>query len=913
MSKINIWNKYIKKGNIGSGLFSKVYKAINMSKGNYVAIKEIDKSKYNELTNSNFDINKIIKINSENSILIYETIDTDDYFYIISELCLCNLEEFLKIRKHPLTIKEIKEILNQLNNIFKIMDEQKIIHNHLKPSNILLFMDNLNKIKFKLSDFGSVNDSINLNNNDIFLLTSPEVLNEEQITSKSNLWSLGIIIYYMLFKEYPFNAKSQIGIYKQIKSENKLKKINDKVLNDLVKKMLIINENDRISWNDYFNHPFFKENTIKRINDNKIIFPTFDFQCKKHSQILNSYCPECKNNICNLCLDEHKNHNIISFSNIGLNDFELEKIDDLMEELKRNINLFNENAKKIQSILNQMRLVNDNKLIYEEDSLNNFKDYYIKNLEFLVKKINFEEKIHFIDLNIKKNLKSKKENINNYIICKYEITESKINQPIQILNCYENAVKNNSWFKNKGIENCKEIKENCDLFLNGKKIPFSYEYKFPKKGKYTIKIVIKKPLVNINFMFCYCSSLILIDFSNFNSKEVAIMNNMFHFCSSLKEVNLLNFSTINVTDMSYLFASCSSLENLDLNDFNTINVKNMNNMFSKCSSLYSLYITNFNTINVTDMNGMFNGCSSILFLNIYNFNTEKVTDMSSMFAKCSSLIKIDISNFKTDNVINMRKMFFECFALNSIDLSNFNTKNVKDMDHMFSDCSSLTTLELTNFNTEKVTDMNNMFSRCSSLKLLDLTSFNTENVVNMKEMFSKSSSLKTLNLSSFKTSKVKDMSFMFSNCLALASLILYSFNTKNVKYIEGMFSNCTTIMTLDLSNFNTINIENMSSLFSNCLSLMNVNLTNFNTENVYKMNNMFSNCKSLTSLNLSNFNTNKLTEMYHMFYNCSSLTFLNLSNFNITNVKDMNGIFFNLNKDCKVISKQKKLLNCLNK
>jgi hypothetical protein len=27
----------------------------------------------------------------------------------------------------------------------------------------------------------------------------------------------------------------------------------------------------------------------------------------------------------------------------------------------------------------------------------------------------------------------------------------------------------------------------------------------------------------------------------------------------------------------------------------------------------------------------------------------------------------------------------------------------------------------------------------------------------------------------------------------------------------------------------------------------------------------------------------------------------------------MNGIFFNLNKDCKVISKQKKLLNCLNK
>jgi len=73
------------------------------------------------------------------------------------ELCIFNLEEYLKIRNEPLSIDEIKEILFQLNKILKIMKEKNIIHKDLKLSNILISLEKINKIQIKLSDFGSSN------------------------------------------------------------------------------------------------------------------------------------------------------------------------------------------------------------------------------------------------------------------------------------------------------------------------------------------------------------------------------------------------------------------------------------------------------------------------------------------------------------------------------------------------------------------------------------------------------------------------------------------------------------------------------------------------------------------------------------------------------------------------------------
>ena len=76
----------------------------------------------------------------------------------------------------------------------------------------------------------------------------------------------------MYFKEYPYNGKNEVLLLKDINSGKQLKSIDNQELNDLMKNLLKINPNERLSWEEYFNHKFFKEEN----NDN---IPFFNFKC----------------------------------------------------------------------------------------------------------------------------------------------------------------------------------------------------------------------------------------------------------------------------------------------------------------------------------------------------------------------------------------------------------------------------------------------------------------------------------------------------------------------------------------------------------------------------------------------------------------------------------------------------------
>ena len=96
---------------------------------------------------------------------------------------------------------------------------------------------------------------------------SLECLRGEDLTNKTDIWSLGIIIYYMAFKEYPYNGKNEVLILNSITSNPILKKTNDDDLNYLISKMLKKDLAERISWDDYFNHSFFKKQFPQEIKN----------------------------------------------------------------------------------------------------------------------------------------------------------------------------------------------------------------------------------------------------------------------------------------------------------------------------------------------------------------------------------------------------------------------------------------------------------------------------------------------------------------------------------------------------------------------------------------------------------------------------------------------------------------------
>ena len=91
---------------------------------------------------------------------------------------------------------------------------------------------------------------------------APEILKGELYNQECDLWSLGIIIYSLYFKEYPYYANSEIGIINQIKNlgNKNIKKTGNIDLDDLISKMLEQDQKERITWKDYFEHPFFRNN-----------------------------------------------------------------------------------------------------------------------------------------------------------------------------------------------------------------------------------------------------------------------------------------------------------------------------------------------------------------------------------------------------------------------------------------------------------------------------------------------------------------------------------------------------------------------------------------------------------------------------------------------------------------------------
>ena len=90
--------------------------------------------------------------------------------------------------------------------------------------------------------------------------------------NKCELWSLGVIIYQLAFKEFPYSWQIEFVLLKNIEAfgHKKLKNSGDKNLDDLIRKLLIYDATKRINWEGYFNHPFF--NLKQKIYEHKISF-----------------------------------------------------------------------------------------------------------------------------------------------------------------------------------------------------------------------------------------------------------------------------------------------------------------------------------------------------------------------------------------------------------------------------------------------------------------------------------------------------------------------------------------------------------------------------------------------------------------------------------------------------------------
>ena len=99
-----------------------------------------------------------------------------------------------------------------------------------------------------------------------YLISAPEILDKNDYSFASDLWSIGVLLYKLAFGKYPFEGQSIIQYYKNIinNDKEKFEKSGNKEFDDLISKLLNKKKN-RITYEEYFKHPFFKFNEPESI------------------------------------------------------------------------------------------------------------------------------------------------------------------------------------------------------------------------------------------------------------------------------------------------------------------------------------------------------------------------------------------------------------------------------------------------------------------------------------------------------------------------------------------------------------------------------------------------------------------------------------------------------------------------
>ena len=177
------------------------------------------------------------------------------------------------------------------------MKENNIIHGNIKLENILIKYNDEEKKDYtvKLTDYGiskklfSLSRKYNTYSGKIATM-APEILEgkeQNDCNYKCDLWSIGIIIYRLLFGELPYPGQTEFEISDNIKNlgNKTLKKTENKELDDLIFRLLEIDPNKRLTWDVYLNHPFFnqpkKDNNNKKLTGDEYLNHPFFNQPKK--------------------------------------------------------------------------------------------------------------------------------------------------------------------------------------------------------------------------------------------------------------------------------------------------------------------------------------------------------------------------------------------------------------------------------------------------------------------------------------------------------------------------------------------------------------------------------------------------------------------------------------------------------
>mmetsp|Transcript_24174 Transcript_24174/g.42957 ORF Transcript_24174/g.42957 Transcript_24174/m.42957 type:complete len:525 (+) Transcript_24174:315-1889(+) len=262
----NVRHQYRFMQIIGQGQYGVVREAQRRRDKQRVAVKSIAKRELQrDLTFMRRELDILQSVDHPNIIRLYETYEDEKYLHIVVELCTGGELLDRLLEKGMLSEAETAETLRYILSAVHHLHTLKIVHRDLKPENIL-FANTQSLADLKLADFGL---SCKFSNEELKLSSfvgtpyylAPEVI-QGKYGSQCDVWSIGVMMYFLLSGTQPFAASSVVEVMQKVLSgsydfNGSVWQQVSREATDLISKMLVTNPKTRITIPNVLQHSWF--------------------------------------------------------------------------------------------------------------------------------------------------------------------------------------------------------------------------------------------------------------------------------------------------------------------------------------------------------------------------------------------------------------------------------------------------------------------------------------------------------------------------------------------------------------------------------------------------------------------------------------------------------------------------------